>query len=147
MAAVEQIEARGRQIDRQWELRIERAQYEADVARRRFYAVEPENRLVARTLEREWNEKLEEIQRLEYEYAELPRPTARLASPKERQRIVSLAQDLPTVWHASSTTHAERKRLLRFLIQDVTLTTKETTIHIGIRWQTEALTELEIPRP
>jgi DNA invertase Pin-like site-specific DNA recombinase len=147
MAAVEQIEARGRQIDRQWELRIERAQYEADVARRRFYAVEPENRLVAWTLEREWNEKLEEVQRLEHEYADLPRPTARLASPKERQRILTLAQDFPTVWHASTTTNADRKRLLRFLIQDVTITTKETTIHIGIRWQTEALTELEIPRP
>ena len=147
MAAVEQIEARARQIDRQWQLRIERAQYEADVARRRFYAVEPENRLVARTLEREWNEKLEEVQRLEHEYADLPRTTERLASPKERQRILTLAQDLPTVWHASTTTHAERKQLLRFLVQDVTIAMKDTTIHIGIRWQTEALTELQIPRP
>jgi DNA invertase Pin-like site-specific DNA recombinase/transposase-like protein len=147
MAALEQIETRARQIDRQWQLRIERAQYEAGLARRRFCAVEPENRLVARTLEREWNDKLEEVQRLEHEYAHLPRPTERLASPEERQRILTLARDLPTVWHASTTTNAERKRLLRFLIQDVTLTMKETTIHIGIRWQTEALTRLDIPRP
>jgi DNA invertase Pin-like site-specific DNA recombinase len=147
MAALEQLEARARQIDRQWQLRLERARYEADLARRRFVAVEPENRLVARTLERDWNDKLAEVQRLEQEYTALPQPTARLASPEERQRILALAQDLPTIWRADTTTHAERKQLLRFLIKDVTLTRRETTIHLGIRWQTEALTESEIPRP
>jgi DNA invertase Pin-like site-specific DNA recombinase len=147
MAALEEIEARARQIDRQWQLRIERAHYEAGLARRRFFAVEPENRLVARSLERDWNEKLAHIERLEREYATLPKPTALLASPEERQRILALAQDLPAVWHASTTTHAERKQLLRFLIKDVTLAKRETTIHIGIRWQTEALTDLNIPRP
>jgi DNA invertase Pin-like site-specific DNA recombinase len=146
MAALEQIEARARQIDRQWQLRIERAQYEADVARRRFFAVEPENRLVARSLERDWNEKLTEIQRLERDYAVLPKPTARLASPEERQRILALAQDLPAIWHATTTTHTERKQLLRFLIKDVTLTGQPTTLHVGIRWQTEAVTELDVPR-
>jgi DNA invertase Pin-like site-specific DNA recombinase len=147
MAALEQLEARARQIDRQWQLRLERAQYEADLARRRFVAVEPENRLVARRLERDWNDKLAEVQRLEQEYMALPQPSAHLASPEERQRILALAQDLPAIWHANTTTHAERKQLLRFLIKDVTLTRCETAIHIGIRWQTEALTELEIPRP
>jgi DNA invertase Pin-like site-specific DNA recombinase len=146
MAALEQIEARARQIDRQWQLRIERVQYEADLARRRFFAVDPENRLVARNLERDWNDKLAEVERLKREYAALPKPAARLASPEERQRILALTKDLPAVWRASTTTHAERKQLLRFLIKDVTLTRRETTIHIGIRWQTEALTELEIPR-
>jgi DNA invertase Pin-like site-specific DNA recombinase len=147
IAALNQIEARAQQIDRQWQLRLERAHYEAELAQRRFCAVEPENRLVARNLERDWNEKLAEIERLEREYAALPKLTAYLASPEERQRILALAQDLPAVWHASTTTHAERKQLLRFLIKDVTLTKGETTIHIGIRWQTEALTTLEIPRP
>jgi DNA invertase Pin-like site-specific DNA recombinase len=147
LASLAQIEERARQIDRQWQLRIERAQYEADLVRRRFYAVDPENRLVARSLEREWNEKLGEVQRLEREYADRPRPTARLSSPEERQRILALAQDLPTIWHAPTTTNAERKQLLRFLIVDVTLTRQEETIHIAIRWQTEAITELDIPRP
>jgi len=146
IAALEQVEARARQVDHQWQLRIERARYEADLARRRFFAVDPENRLVARSLERDWNEKLAEIERLEREYATSPRPTALLVSPRERQRILALAQDLPTVWHALTTTHAERKQLLRFLIKDVTLTRQEATIHIGIRWQTEALTQLETPR-
>jgi DNA invertase Pin-like site-specific DNA recombinase len=147
MAALEQIEARARQIDRQWQLRIEHAQYEANLARRRFFAVDPENRLVARTLERDWNDKLEQVQRVEREYAALPRPTLRLASPEERQRILALAQDLPAIWHAPTTTHTERKQLLRCLIKDVTLTKRDENIHIGIRWQTETVTELEIPRP
>jgi len=147
MAALEQVEARALQIDRQWQLRLERVQYEADLARRRFMAVEPENRLVARSLERDWNEKLAEVQRLEQAYTAWPQPTARLTSPEEQQRILALAQDLPTIWQAETSTHADRKHLLRFLIKDVTLTQQETTFHIGLRWQTEAVTELEIARP
>lgn len=147
IAALEQVEARAQQIDQQWQLRIERARYEADLARRRLFAVDPENRLVARNLERDWNEKLAEIERLEREYATSPRPTALLVSPETRERILALAQDMPVIWHASTTTRIERKQLLRFLVKDVTLTKRKTTIHIGIRWQTEALTELEIPNP
>lgn len=147
MAALDQIEARAQQIDRQWQLRIERAQYAADLARRRFMAVDPENRLVARTLERDWNHRLAAIQGLERDYAALPKPSVRLTSPEERQRILGLAQDLPAIWHAPTTTHSERKQLLRFLVKDVSLTRQETTIHVGIRWQTDALTELNIPRP
>ena len=147
MAALEQVQDRTRQFDQQWQRRLERVRYEAELARRRLFAVEPENRLVARSLERDWNEKLAEIERLEREYLTLPKPHALELDPQERQRILALAQDLPTIWQASTTSHAERKQLLRFLIQDVTLTRQEATIHIGIRWQTEALTELAIPRP
>ena len=147
LAAVEQLEARARQIDRQWHLRLEQARYEADLARRRFVAVEPEHRLVARSLEREWNAKLAAVERLEREYAAVPPPAAHLLSPEERQRILALAQDLPTVWQAPTTTAAERKQLLRCLVKDVTLTKEATTIHIGIRWQTDACTTLAVPRP
>lgn len=147
LATLEQVEARGRQIERQWRLRRERAQYEVDVARRRFCAVEPENRLVARSLEREWNEKLAALEALEREYASLPPLATSLGRPEERARILALAQDLPAVWQAPTTTHAARKQLLRFLMKDVTLTRGETRIHIGVRWQTEAVSALDIPRP
>ena len=109
--------------------------------------MEPENRLVARSLEHDWNEKLAEIERLEHEYATLPQLTTYLASPEERQRILALAQDLPTVWQSFTTTAAERKQLLRFLIKDVTLTRCETSVHVGVRWQTDALTLLDVPLP
>lgn len=147
LSTLDQLAERARQIEQQWELRLERAQYEADLARRRFVAVEPENRLVARTLEREWNERLSQQERLRKEYETRPQPRVQLASVEERQRILALAQDLPAIWQAEPTTNADRKQLLRFLIKDVTLARQENTIRIGIRWQTEALTELEIPRP
>ena len=101
----------------------------------------------ARTLEREWNEKLAEVERLERDAALRPQLSARLVDPEERRRILALAQDLPAVWHAPTTPQTERKQLLGYLIKDVTLCRGETTIHVAIRWQTEACTALEVPRP
>src|SRR5712691_1439546 len=77
----------------------------------------------------------------------MPPLTARLVSPEERQRILALAQDVPAVWAAETTSHTERKLLLRCLIKDVTLTKRATTIAVAMRWQTEACTLLDIPRP
>jgi hypothetical protein len=147
LATLDQLEAQARQIDEQWQRRLERVRYEADLSRRRLFAVDPEHRLVARNLERDWNEKLAEVARLEREYLTLTLPTALVISPEERARILALAQNLPTIWQAETTTYTERKELLRLLIKDVTLSRQDATIQIGIRWQTEALTELEIPRP
>ena len=146
MAAFDQIEQRSQQIDQQWQLRLERARYEADLARRRFCAIDPENRLVARSLERDWNESLSQIETLEHEYATQPNLNAFLLSPQQRQRILALAQDLPTVWQAHTTTSAERKQLLRFLVKDVTLTSQKTSILTSIRWQTEAVSSCQVPR-
>jgi hypothetical protein len=109
--------------------------------------VEPENRLVARSLERDWNEKLTALDRLERESAAHPTPESLIVNEEERARILALAQDVPLVWHAPSTTAAERQQLLRLLIKDVTLTKLPTTIRIAVRWQTEACSALEIERP
>ena len=147
LATLDQLEARAQQLDRQWQLRLERAQYEADLARRRYVAVDPDNRLVARSLERDWNEKLREVEQLQREYLALPKPTALLITPEQRQRILRLAQNVPAVWHAPTTTQAERKQLLRYLIKDVTLTKRERVIEVRIRWRTEALTDVTVPRP
>ena len=147
LATLDHLETQARQIEAQWQRRLERARYEADVARRRLFAVEPENRLVARSLERDWNDKLATVERLERDALTWPRPTVLQISPTERQAILALAQNLPTVWQADTTTYTERKQLLRFLIKDVTLTRQDNLIHLGIRWQTNALTELDIPRP
>jgi DNA invertase Pin-like site-specific DNA recombinase len=147
MAAFDQIAAQARQLDRQWELTLERARYEAELARRRFVAVEPENRLVARTLEREWNERLAEIERLERDATLRPPLANRLVHPEERRRVLALAQDLSKVWHAPTTLQTDRKQLLGYLIKDVTLCRGDTTIRVAIRWQTEACTVLEVPRP
>jgi DNA invertase Pin-like site-specific DNA recombinase len=146
LQALEQVETHAQQIKQQWQLRLERANYEADLARRRYTAVEPENRLVVRNLEKDWNEKLVAVDRLEREYASRTSPSHLVASPEERSRILELAQDFSAIWEASTTTNAERKRLLRFLIKDVALTRGEHNIHLGVRWQTGATSGTEILR-
>jgi hypothetical protein len=147
MASLDRIAAQARQLDRQWQLTRERALYEAELARRRFLAVEPENRLVGRTLERDWNEKLAEVERLERDAALRLPLSARLVRPEERRRILDLARDLPAIWHAPTTRQADRKQLLGYLIKDVTICRGDASIGVAIRWQTEACTELEVPRP
>jgi len=144
LAALDQIEARARQSERQWQLRLERVQYETDVARRRFVAVEPENRLVARSLERDWNEKLAEAERVQREYLARPINSLLPIGPEQRSRLLHLAQDIPLVWQAGTTTQTERKQLLRYLIKDVTLNKTTKSFQLSIRWQTEAITRLEI---
>ena len=146
LSALDQVEARAKQIDQQWQRQIERAQYEADLARRRYKAVDPDNRLVARSLEREWNEKLAEVEKLEREHALLPQAKALVLTGEQREQIRRLAHDLPAIWHASTTTFIERKQLMRWLIKDVTLSKRGNVIDAAIRWQTEALTHLAIPR-
>jgi DNA invertase Pin-like site-specific DNA recombinase len=147
LATLEQIENQTRQVEHQWQLRLERAHYEADLARRRFLNVDPENRLVARNLEKDWNEKLAAVEQLRREQAAAPAGQTPRLSPEERQRILSLAVDLPTLWHAVTTTAVQRKQLLRLLIKDVTLVKDATTIRVAVRWQTEACTTVEVSRP
>jgi len=146
LSALTHLEARAKQIDQQALRQIEGVQYEADLARRRYRAVDPDNRLVARSLEREWNEKLQEVDRMEREYQALPKPAALMLSAEQREHIRQLAQNLPALWDAPTTTWAQRKQLLRWLIKDVTLCKRGNDIAIDIRWQTEARTSLSIPR-
>ena len=146
LSALDQVEARAKQVESQWKRQIERAQYEADLARRRYKAVDPDNRLVARSLEREWNEKLAEVDKLQREHQLVPKAAALLLTASQREQIRRLAHDLPAIWHASTTTFVERKQLLRWLIKDVTLSKRGTIIDVVIRWQTEALTALSVPR-
>lgn len=145
LQALEQVELREKEIEKHWQLRLERAEYEVNLARRRYAAVDPENRLVARNLERDWNEKLAEVVRLERESAAAVRPPRLVAGPEECARVLSLARDFPTLWAAETTSNAERKELLRFLISDVTLTRRDEKVHLGVRWQTGAVSEVEVP--
>ena len=147
LATLEQIEDQTRQVERQGLLRLERARYEADLARRRFLVVDPENRLVGRNLEKDWNEKLAIVDQMVREQSASPACGAAPLSPDERQRILNLAEDLPTLWHAPTTASTERKQLLRLLIKDVTLCKESTTVTVAVRWQTEACTTIAVPRP
>jgi len=147
LEAIEHLEAQARAIDHQWHLRIERARYEAERARRRSEEGEPEFRLVARSLERDWNEKLSVLDQLERDYTETAPAASRHVSEAQRQGIVDLVHDLPAVWQAETTTHAERKHVVRLLIKDGMVTKLEKTVRVDVRWQTQACSTLEVARP
>jgi DNA invertase Pin-like site-specific DNA recombinase len=150
LAVVREAERQGRDIDRQWRLRLERARYEAQLAERRYKAIDPDYRVVARTLEREWNDTLTAQEQLEGEYHEVRRRERIELSEGDRARILALAKDLPAVWHAATTTPAERKNLLRLVVHEVTVRPIEVPtrqVRVHVLWQTGAVSDFTIPRP
>lgn len=150
LAVVREAERQSTEVDRQWKLRLDRARYEARLAERRYKAVDPDNRVVARTLEHEWNEKLREVDELELSHQEARQRNKLEISASDRARILALAKDLPRVWHAETTTHGERKNLLRTLVQQVTLTpidVPQRATRIQVLWRTGAVSDFTIPRP
>jgi DNA invertase Pin-like site-specific DNA recombinase len=149
LSAIEQIEAQRQRLSEQWQQRLERARYEADLARRRYEQVDPDNRLVAAELECRWEEKLQVCQSLEQEWAQAQDHELAPLTEEDKETIRSLAEDVPALWYAETTTMAERKRLLRCLIQDVTLDafTKPGFSIIHICWHTGTTTVIEAERP
>ena len=149
LAAVEEIESQRQSLATQWQQRLERAGYEADLARRRYEQVDPDNRLVAAELEQRWEEKLKARQRLEQEWAQAQQQDLAPLTEADKALIRRLAEDVPALWHDETTTCRERKRLLRCLIQDVTLdaVTKPGFSIIHIRWHTGTTTTIEVERP
>jgi len=150
LAVLTHMEEDAHGLDRHWHVQLERARYAVQRAERQYDAVEPEHRLVARTLERHWNEQLQHLHEVERAYAEA-RQTQRLAvSPEARTQILQLAAHLPAVWSAATTTQAERKRLLGLLVKQVALTPVDTaprqTQGQGL-WHTDVVTTLTVPRP
>jgi hypothetical protein len=121
MAAAEQAEGERAMLGKLWRQRLERARYAAGRARRQYQLAEPENRLVARQLEADWETALAEAGQLEADYQRFTEEQPAALSPAERAAIQALAADLPRVWHAPSTTQADRKELLRILIEDITV--------------------------
>jgi hypothetical protein len=102
---------------------------------------------VARSLERDWHETLTVLAQLERDAAAMAPVAAHHVSAAERQGILDLVHDLPAVWQAGTTTHAERKRVVRLLSKEVMLTKLATTMRVEVRWQTHACSTLAVPRP
>src|SRR5690242_8596146 len=149
VTAAGQVEARRAEVDRIWRQRLERADFACDRARRQYQLAEPENRLVARQLEREWEAALAGRAHLgeEYERYQQVRP-ARL-SAAELAAIRALAGDIPALWAAPATTVADRKRLLRAVIESVQVTAAGATerVHAAITWAGGHQTHAGLLRP
>jgi DNA invertase Pin-like site-specific DNA recombinase len=148
LAAAAEVEQRRRGAIRHWEQRLERARYEADRAARQYQACEPENRLVARTLERRWEEALRAVQELESEFNRFARSQPRLLSAAERERIRRLAEEVPALWRAPTTTPADRRQVVRLLVDRVVLTVDSGDDRVAVRveWAGGAVRERTIHR-
>jgi hypothetical protein len=119
LAALQQLEQAEQAERKQWDLRLERARYEAKRAERQYQTVEPENRLVARSLERQWEDKLRAVEAIEKEYQTWSYSRLAPITEADREAIVELGSDLRALWQAETTTSGERKQMLRLAIRDV----------------------------
>src|SRR6266850_100710 len=149
LGALRELEVRDQAILRQWQMRLERAEYEVALAERRYQEVDPSNRLVANTLERRWNETLLHLQDLKKQAAEFQRKEARVFTPEQKAKVLALARDFPRLWHAPSTQAKDRKRMLRLLIKDITVNklVEQRQLSVHIRWQGGACTDLFVQIP
>jgi hypothetical protein len=147
--ALEGLEADRAEVRKQWELQAQRAEYEAELAQRRYEAADPANRLVAAELEAQWEEALRRREAVRREQAAFERRQEAPPGEADRQRIKDLAKDLGRVWQAATTTMADRKALLRFLVKRVHLdgVSEAGKIRIDVEWHTGAHTTTTIDRP
>jgi hypothetical protein len=130
------VERQQAELCRQWELQLDGARYAVRLAQRRYEQVDPDNRLVARSLEREWEARLHQVEHLEAEFARQKGQFTLAITDAQRQQLANLVHDLPAVWNAPTTSWTERKDLLQLLVADVTLTRQEDDILVQIRWHT-----------
>ena len=126
LSVADELTARATDADRLRATTVERARYHAEQARRRYLAVDPTNRLVADSLEADWNNALRELAEATDDYERAKAATNQLTD-QQRQRITALAADIPTLWNSPTTPTRERKRMARLLLQDVTISKPSTT--------------------
>jgi DNA invertase Pin-like site-specific DNA recombinase len=146
-ALQERAQERAR-LDRHWQQRRERARYESQEAERRYRAVDPENRLVARTLEGRWEEALRCERELAEEYDRFQQEKPQQLSRHERCLIDELSSDIPRLWHAPTTTAADRKAIIRQLVTDVVVHVRKESewVDVTIHWQGGFTSQHEITR-
>ena len=149
LAGADDIEQERARLHRNWQQQLERARYQAERAQRQHDAVEPENRLVVRELERRWEEALKEQRRLEEEYARFSRNQPAGLSAGERDQIHALAEELPGLWQAPTTTAADRQRIVRLLVKEVVATVRGESerVDVTIHWAGGFSSSHELVRP
>ncbi|MEU9547290.1 recombinase family protein [Streptomyces mirabilis] len=149
LRAADQVLAERAERERLWSQRLERAAQDADRARRSHHLAEPENRLVVRQLEKEWENALAAEQRLREDYDRFARSSPHILTPAERQTITVLASDIEGLWHANSTTTADRKEIIRAVVDKVVVTVLGTSerVKVTIVWAGGTTTAGEVVRP
>ena len=147
--AAEQLQADHDGALAQWRLAVQRAQYEADKAERRYRAVDPDNRLVARGLEAQWEHSLRALEQAQAELAQRQQQRAHPLTDDERRRLLGLGEDLSRAWHAASTSARDKKELLRTLLEEVSISVyrEQYRALVKLRWRGGALSEVDVSLP
>lgn len=141
-----ELGARIGEADKMRQQQVERARYEADLARRRFKQVDPDNRLVADSLEAEWNERLRALAQAQQDYEQSRAADTLVIDDKQRDRLLALASDFPTLWRDARTSVRDRKRMVRLLVEDATLV-RDAEIHVHLRLRGGTTHSLALPLP
>jgi DNA invertase Pin-like site-specific DNA recombinase len=149
LQATQQLESDHDAALAQWRLAVERTHYEAERAERRYRAVDPENRLVARGLEAAWEKRLRDLDQAQAELERKSQSRPRTLSPEDYQRIRALGADLNRVWTAPTITDRDKKELLRTLLEEVIIAVQrdEFRAHLTLRWKGGMITELDVHLP
>jgi len=142
-----QLQERLADADRLRRQYVDRAQYEAEQARIRYMRVDPNNRLVADTLEGLWNDKLRQLEQARQEYEKQCESAERKISQQQKDQIVALAEDFPRLWNNPATSDRDRKRMARLIVEDVTLKRDQTLITVQVRFKGGATKALSLPMP
>ena len=147
LAVEAEMDARSADAERLWRQRVERVRHEAEVARERYMCVDPRNRLVADSLERGWNEKLRELRTVEEEHEARSAPQPKDADT--RAKLVALVNDFPKVWNNPRISSADKKRIVRLVIEDVTLVRnkEQGEIHAHVRFKGGATRSVQLNTP
>jgi hypothetical protein len=145
LAVADELDARAGEADTLRHQAVERSRQHAEAARRRYLAVDPANRLVADTLEADWNTALRDLAAAQDDYERQPSASARLDDAK-RAAIMALASDFPALWRDPATPQRERKRMARLLVEDVTLV-RGATVAVHVRFRGGKIHSLELPLP
>jgi hypothetical protein len=146
LAVQEELEARAQEVDRMRRQQVEHARYEAELAQRRYLRVDPDNRLVADSLEAEWNNKLRALAAAQEDYERQCASAGSLLSADQRRQVMMLVTDFPRLWREPATPQRERKRMVRLLLEDVTLLRADEVV-AQVRFRGGATHTLRLPLP
>jgi len=146
LAVQDELETRAQEVDRMRRQQVERARYEAELAQRRYLRVDPDNRLVADSLEAEWNAKLRALADAQEDYERQRADEHDVLSADQRRQVMTLVTDFPRLWRDPATPQRERKRMVRLLLEDVTLLRAEEVV-AQVRFRGGAMHTLRLPLP
>lgn len=149
LQVAQDIEAERRRLEQAWQKQLERAQYEVDRAMRQYTLVEPENRLVARTLEKQLEEKLSEQKALQHEHARVMAKQPGVLTEPEREAIRALSADIPSLWDSPTTTVVDRQTIIRQLVDQIVLTVQGQSerVDMEVQWAGGHTTRTYVIRP